>query len=81
MRLENTQKTLKELGIEYHYWEEDNCGSIDFLHRGLSYHIWEFSDVDTPCGVETNLFHTGKSQDIEGDYEDILVKELKKNFR
>ena len=81
MRLENTQKTLKELGIEYHYWEEDNCGSIDFLHRGLSYHIWEFSDGDTPCGVETNLLHTGKSQDIEGDYEDILVKELKKNFR
>ena len=32
------------------------------------YHIWEFVDGDT-WGVETNVYHAGKSEDITGDYE------------
>ena len=76
MRLENTQKTLKELGIEYHYWEEDNCGSIDFLHRGLSYHIWEFEDNGV-YGAETNLRTSGRSEDLTGDYEEEIIQIMK----
>ena len=36
MRLERIQAHLKALGVAYHYSEEDDCGSIDFIHRGLS---------------------------------------------
>lgn len=80
MRLVKIQEVLKKLGIHYSYWEEDGLGSIDFEHRGLFYHIWEFSDGGRPCGVETNIFQTGKSQDIEGDYEKTVADELKKSF-
>ena len=80
MRLEKIQNWMKENEVPYKYTEEDGCGSLDFEHRGLSYHIWEFADGDVPCGVETNLFHAGRSEDIEGDYEEILLKELKASF-
>ena len=56
-RLRKVRKILLEKGLEYTYTEEDGCASIDFLHRGLSYHIWEYADEKEPCGVETNLFH------------------------
>lgn len=81
MRLLKIQDTMKEMGIQYSYTEEDGCGSIDFEHRGLKYHIWEFADEDVPCGVETNLFYAGRSEDILDDYEDVLSEELKKSFR
>lgn len=80
MRLEKIQNWMKEHEVSYDYTEEDGCGSLDFLHRGLSYHIWEFADDNTPCGVETNLFCAGRSEDIEGDYEEILLKELNASF-
>ncbi|MFR0789584.1 MAG: hypothetical protein ACLSHW_02150 [Lachnospiraceae bacterium] len=32
------------------------------------YHIWEFVDGEE-SGVETNVYHAGKSEDITGDYE------------
>ena len=44
MRLEKIQAYLKEKQWNYEYTEEDGLGSIDFEHRGLSYHIWEFED-------------------------------------
>ena len=47
MRLEKIQAYLKEKQWNYEYTEEDGLGSIDFEHRGLSYHIWEFEEVDT----------------------------------
>lgn len=80
MRLLKIQDTLKEIGLTYSYAEEDGCGSIDFEYRGLKYHIWEFADDETPCGVETNLFRAGRSEDIMGDYEQVLAEELKLNF-
>ena len=43
MRLEKIQAYLKEKQWNYEYTEEDGLGSIDFEHRGLSYHIWEFA--------------------------------------
>ncbi|HIU75013.1 MAG TPA: kinase [Candidatus Pelethocola excrementipullorum] len=75
-RLMKLQNLLKDKNMEYTYVEEDGCGSIDFMHRGLSYHIWEYADEDVPCGVETNIFHAGRSEDIEGDYEAILSGEI-----
>ena len=42
MFLTKIRAWLTEKGIPHRYTEEDGCGSIDFLHRGLSYHIWEF---------------------------------------
>ena len=44
MRLEKVQEYLREKQYPYTYTEEDGLGSIDFDHRGLSYHIWEFED-------------------------------------
>ena len=80
MRLEKVQKRLEEKGMCFTYIEEDGCGSIDFEHRGLSYHIWEFADGGKPCGVETNLRSTGRTEEIEGDYEEALLK-LLEEFR
>ena len=41
MRLAGIQQFLKERRLPFQYWEEDDCGSIEFDHRGLHYHIWE----------------------------------------
>ena len=40
MRLKKIQAHFEAVRQPYQYWEEDDCGSITFLHRGLSYHIW-----------------------------------------
>ena len=68
MRLEKIQRVLEEKGIVYTYAEEDGCGSIDFLFRGIPYHIWEFQDRE--WGAETNVENSGKSRDVMGDYEE-----------
>lgn len=74
MRLGRIQKALENKKITFTYHEEDGCGSIDFLFRGLNYHIWEF--LDGEWGVETNLYHAGHHEDIMGDYEEKLSKEI-----
>ena len=43
MRLEKVQEALKTKKIHYEYTEENGCGSIDFMFRGLRFHIWECS--------------------------------------
>ena len=35
MRLEKVQEALKTKKIQYEYTEENGCGSIDFMFRGL----------------------------------------------
>ena len=45
MHMPEIQSVLKEKSISFSYVEEDNCGSIDFEHRGLRYHIWEYAIV------------------------------------
>ena len=35
MRLEKVQEALKTKKIHYEYTEENGCGSIDFMFRGL----------------------------------------------
>lgn len=71
MRLLRVQEALKQKRITYTYSEEDGCGSLDFLFRGLGFHVWEYHDG--VWGVETNVFNVGRSQDLEGDYETVIV--------
>lgn len=44
MRLNIVQEALKKKKIKYEYTEIDGCGSIDFLFRGLKFHVWEYED-------------------------------------
>ena len=74
MRLEKVQEALKTKKIQYEYTEENGCGSIDFMFRGLRFHIWEYED--RVWGAETNVFEAGRSQDIEGDYEETISREI-----
>ena len=75
MRLEKIQGYLKEKQWKYEYSEEDGLGSIDFEHRGLSYHIREFEDGG--YGAETNVRTVGRQEDITGDYEKEIIEILK----
>ena len=57
MRLQIVQDALKKKNIKYEYTEIDGCGSLDFLFRGLKFHVWEY-------------------EDIEGNYEEVIAKEI-----
>jgi len=74
MRLERIQAQLKSMGIVYRYIEEDDCGSIDFIHRGLSYYIWEFPAPER--GAESNVRTAGRSEDFEDGYEEAILEIL-----
>lgn len=75
MRLERIQAHLKSMGVAFHYNEENDCGSIDFIHRGLSYYIWEYPAPER--GAESNVRTTGRSEDFEGDYQQQILDILK----
>ena len=75
MRLEKIQQQLEEMGIKFRYTEDDDCGSIDFIHRGLSYYIWEFPAPER--GAESNVRTAGRGEDFEADYEDTILEILK----
>mgnify|MGYP004564463321 FL=1 len=74
MRLEAIQACLHGKNIPFEYWEEGDCGSISFLHRGLSYHIWEYPAPER--GAESNVRTAGRSEDYEGDYEAKIIEIL-----
>lgn len=74
MRLLRVQEALKQKRITYTYSEEDGCGSLDFLFRGLGFHVWEYHDG--VWGAETNVFNVGRSQDLEDDYEAVIAQEI-----
>lgn len=74
MRLQRVQEALKQKKITYSYTEEDGCGSLDFLFRGLGFHVWEY--CDGVWGAETNVFNVGRSQDLEDDYETVIAQEI-----
>ena len=42
MRLKAIQACLKSKNMPFEYWEDNDSGSIHFVHKGLSYHIWEY---------------------------------------
>ena len=75
MFLTKIRAWLTEKGISHRYIEEDGCGSIDFLHRGLSYHIWEFPPEEQ--GAESNVRTAGKMEVFSSDYEAQILDILK----
>lgn len=75
MRLERIQQFLKSRSMAYTYREEDDCGTVEFIHRGLSYHIWEYPAPDR--GAEANVRLCGRMEEFEGDYEGAILDILK----
>ena len=73
MRMENIQEALTKKNILFQYTEEEGLGSFDFQFRGLRYHIWEFCE-NGEYGVDTNIRHAGRSEDICGDYDRELAE-------
>ena len=75
MRLTKVQEYLKKNYPRdpVTYTEEDGLGSLDFSYRGVPYHIWEYLE-DGTYGVETNIRNGGKSEDLEGDYEEMVIE-------
>ncbi len=73
MRLEKLQDYLRRKGWEYRYTEDAGCGSIDWEHRGLTYHVWEFSED----GAESNVKMAGRMEDYSGNYEEKIIEIIK----
>lgn len=71
-RLERVLSLIEKRGWTFRRCMEDDCESIDFEYRGVSYHIWEFHDEE--WGVETNVRHGGGMEEITGDYETKLLE-------
>lgn len=78
MRLASIQDFLSRHQIAYTYREDDDCGTIDFLHRGLSYHIWEYPAPER--GAESNVRTAGRQEEFEGDYESQILSILESWF-
>ncbi len=66
---------MRNKNMPFTYSEENGCGSIDFYHRGLSYHIWEYPAPER--GADSNVRTCGRSEDFEGNYEDDILSILK----
>ena len=75
MRLSRIQEYMTQRGMRYAYREEDDCGTIEFDHRGLHYHIWEYPAPER--GAESNVLSAGRSIEYEGDYEEAILLILK----
>lgn len=71
MRLEKIREFMTLRAMPFQYTEEDDCGSITFVHRGLQYHIWEYPAPER--GAQSNVLSCGRSQDYEGDYEEQIL--------
>lgn len=75
MRLSRIQVYMTQRGMKFSYREEDDCGTIEFDHRGLHYHIWEYPAPER--GAESNVLSAGRSVEYEGDYEEAILQILK----
>ena len=71
MRLNRVCEHLTSHGVPFQYYEEDDCGSITFVHKGLSYHIWAYPAPER--GAQSNVRSAGKSEDFDGDYEEQIL--------
>ncbi len=78
MGLNKLREFLESRGQEYIYAEEDGCGSVDFEHRGLRYHIWEFPGDES--GAESNVRNVGRMETFGPGYEKEII-EVIKNWR
>ena len=76
MRLTKIRDQLDNMGIKYTYTEDNDCGSIDFEHKGLRYNIWEYPAPER--GAESNVRSTGRQEDFSGDYEAEIVDILRR---
>lgn len=74
-RLEQIQTFLQRQDWPFRYDEENDCGSIEFVHRGLAYHIWEYPEPER--GAASNVASAGRMVDYEGDYEAQILTILK----
>ena len=74
MRLQKIQDFLNKWNISYTYREENNCAAVDFLHRGLSYHIWEYPAPEQ--GAESNVRTAGRLEEFDEDYEEQILQIL-----
>ena len=74
MRLSKIREYLNKKGIAHKYAEEDGCGSIEFVHRGLAYHVWEYPDDE---GADSNVRTVGRMDSYTGDYEEQIVAVMK----
>ena len=79
MRLSRIQEYMTRRGMQYSYREEDDCGTIEFDHRGLHYHIWEYPAPER--GAQSNVRSAGKSEDFDGNYEEQLLEILETWWR
>lgn len=75
MRLTVIQDYLKSVGIAFRYTQQEDCGSIDFIHRGLNYYIWEYPAPER--GAQSNVRTAGRGEDFEDGYEDEILAILK----
>ena len=73
MRLERIQAHLKARGIQFQYFEDGGCGTIEFMHKGLAYHIWEYPDDE---GADSNVRSAGRMESYTGDYESRILEVL-----
>lgn len=73
MRLQIVQDALKKKNIKYEYTEIDGCGSLDFLFRGLKFHVWEYEDR---VWGQRQIFMKQDAVDIEGNYEEVIAREI-----
>ena len=74
MRLMLLQDFLRSHNMPYTYTEEDGCGSIVFIHRGLNYHIWEFPESDP--GAQSNVRTAGRSEEFGENYQQEILQIL-----
>ncbi len=73
-RLLKIRAFLDSLGESYTYREEDGCGSLDWVHLGLSYHIWEYPESDP--GAQSNVRSAGRQEDFGPNYENEILEIL-----
>ena len=74
MRLDKIQAYLKSRSILFQYYEDDGCGTIEFMHKGLAYHIWEYPDDE---GADSNVRSAGRMEAYTGNYEDQILDVIK----
>ena len=75
MGLVKVRAYLNSRGMAHQYFTDDGCGSFDFIHIGLSYHIWEFPPEEN--GAESNVRTAGRMEVFTGDYEAQIIEILK----
>ncbi len=76
MRLVQLQNYLRSRQMPFRYWEEADCGSIEFIHRGLSYHIWEYPEPER--GAQSNVRSAGRQEEFNDEnYEEEILSILR----